>query len=81
MPGRGIPAQLLTALALILFLASPAFSATINVSASASDVLNGANGQCSLREAIKPENYSENFLLLPGFGCGYLVAVVRSVRF
>jgi hypothetical protein len=42
MPGRGIPAQLLTAL--ILFLASPAMSATINVTASAPDVLNRRTG-------------------------------------
>jgi CSLREA domain-containing protein len=49
---RGIPAQLLSAFALILFLSSPAFSATINVTANATDTLNGANGQCSLREAI-----------------------------
>jgi hypothetical protein len=40
MPGRGIPAQLLTALALVLFFASPAMSATINVTANAPDVLN-----------------------------------------
>jgi hypothetical protein len=66
---RGIPA-LLTSFALVLFLASPAFSATINVTANATDTL-GGNGQCSIREAIKPENYSENFLLLPSFGCRF----------
>jgi len=54
-PGRGIPAQLITAFALILFLASPAFSATINVTANAPDEL-GANGSCSLREAIQNIN-------------------------
>ncbi|MBF0291666.1 MAG: VCBS repeat-containing protein [Nitrospinae bacterium] len=36
----------------IPLLSSPAMSATINVTASATDTLNGANGQCSLREAI-----------------------------
>lgn len=32
--------------------AAPVYAATINVTASAPDVLNGANGSCSLREAI-----------------------------
>lgn len=39
-------------IALIALLSFPAMSATIDVTANATDALNGADGQCSLREAI-----------------------------
>ena len=78
-PGEGffMRARHAAPLLLVLFLASPAFSATINVTANATDTL-GGNGQCSIREAIKPENYSENFLLLPGFR--YMLLTVRCME-
>jgi hypothetical protein len=58
-PDHGLPAVrgvlhlgLFAILLSVTLLASPAMSATINVTANAPDVLNGANGVCSLREAI-----------------------------
>ncbi len=47
-------------LPILVFLAAPVHAAQINVSANAPDVLNGADGSCSLREAIQNINNGAN---------------------
>jgi CSLREA domain-containing protein len=57
---RGVSVALACAIPL---LAPPAMSATINVTPNATDTLNGADGQCSLREAIQNINKAANAYL------------------